>query len=447
MHTPFPPSDLLPPDDPARRSLHNEVHARPSPRVRLPALLVYVAVLNEGVTREDELRHLRELPGQGGLTAAELGTHFALLELPGAQLQWERHTEFTRYAWIQPLPADTPVDADAAALMDALPLARGWLRHIPGRTLAAIKLVMVKADLADPHAVLAQARRGFSEPSLVASLVGGHGHSCAVTDFQLRPSGFERMRVVTQPDTTPTRAGRVTQRLLELETYRLMALRGLPAAKALGPTLAQIENELSQVTAQLEDAAVADRDLLDRLTALAARVERATADNAYRFSATQAYDAIVRQRIAELRERPIQGTQTIGEFMQRRLSPAMATVSSTAQRLATLSERIARASALLRTRVDIATETQNQQLLAQLTRGQELQLQLQSTVEGLSIAAISYYVVSLVLYAAKAAQKIGLPIQPELAAGLSIPVVLWAVWRTVRHIHAKLHHGADGAAH
>jgi uncharacterized membrane-anchored protein len=135
----------------------------------------------------------------------------------------------------------------------------------------------------------------------------------------------------------------------------------------------------------------------------------------------------------------VHGTQTVGEFMQRRLGPAMATVAATAQRLALLAERITRASALLRTRVDIATETQNQQLLEKLTRGQDLQLKLQSTVEGLSIAAISYYVVSLVLYGAKALNKLGLPLNPEMTAGLSIPLVLWGVYRTVQRIHARLH--------
>ena len=91
------------------------------------------------------------------------------------------------------------------------------------------------------------------------------------------------------------------------------------------------------------------------------------------------------------------------------------------QRLASLSERVARTSALLRTRVDIATEMQNQQLLEKLTRGQDLQLKLQTTVEGLSIAAISYYVVSLLLYAAKALNAVGVPIQPEMAVGAAVP--------------------------
>ena len=84
------------------------------------------------------------------------------------------------------------------------------------------------------------------------------------------------------------------------------------------------------------------------------------------------------------------------------------------------------------------TESQNQQLLEKLTRGQELQLRLQSMVEGLSIAAISYYVVSLLLYAAKAGKAAGLPIHPELIAGVMIPLILWAVWYVTRRIHDKV---------
>ena len=112
--------------------------------------------------------------------------------------------------------------------------------------------------------------------------------------------------------------------------------------------------------------------------------------------------------------------------------------TATAQRLATLSERVSRTSALLRTRVDIATEQQNQQLLAKLTRGQEIQLHLQTTVEGLSIAAISYYVISLLLYGAKAIKAAGVPVNPELAAGVLIPLVLWGVWSATQRIHKSV---------
>jgi len=140
-----------------------------------------------------------------------------------------------------------------------------------------------------------------------------------------------------------------------------------------------------------------------------------------------------------MREAPIPGTQMLGEFLQRRLAPAINTVQATAQRLNALSQRIERTSALLRTRVDIAAEAQNQQLLEKLTKGQELQLRLQSTVEGLSIAAISYYVVSLILYAGKAAKAAGWGVNPEILAGVLTPVVVLGIWWATRQIRKGLH--------
>ena len=429
---------LLPEDDEQRDLLHNEVHARPPARIRLPALVVYVAVLNAGISRERECEHLRRLPGQQGLTPEQLQGNFLRLRFEGYTVKWERHTEFTRYSIVQPLPAQAALGASDPNLTSELVVTPDWLRDIPGRTIAAIKLAMVHGDLATSETTMAQARRWFGERTVVASVMGNNGHSWAVTDFHLRDSGFERMLVIAPPQVTETRAGRISQRLLELETYRLMALRGLPVAKGLGPMLGEAEGQLADITARLEYKSASEQELLDTLVALAARIERATAEHDYRFSATRAYDTLVAQRLAELREQPVPGTQTLGEFMQRRLSPAMATVAATAQRLASLSERVARTSALLRTRVDIATEAQNQQLLEKLTRGQELQLRLQTTVEGLSIAAISYYVVSLLLYVVKAVKAAGVPLNVEVVTGALIPLVLWGVWRTTRRIHEKL---------
>lgn len=431
----------LPANDPQRVLLHNEVHARPPARIRLPALVVFIAVFNDGVSREQELEHLRRLPGQQDLSPEQLSGSFLRLRLPGCTLKWERHTEFTRYSVVQPAPSSARLGACDPELLSHIVLPPEWLSGIPGRTFAAIKLVMLHDDLKNPQETLDKARTWLGEHTVVASLMGNNAHSMVVTDFLLRDSGFERMLVVAPPETTETRGGRISQRLLEVETYRLLALRGLPVAKQLGPFLSKCEEQLADITAQLESKSATDQSLLDTLVSLAAGVERATAEHAYRFAATQAYDELVKQRIAELRERPVPGTQTISEFMQRRLSPAISTVAATAQRLASLSERITRTSALLRTRVDIATEEQNQQLLAKLTKGQELQLRLQSTVEGLSIAAISYYVISLVLYLGKAGKAAGLPVHPEMLAGAMIPLVLWAVWRTTKKIHEKLHAG------
>ena len=453
-------ANFLPTEDPLRRALHNEVHARPSARIRLPALIIDIAVLNDGITRDMACAHLQRLPGQADLLPSRLHDNFLHLRCPGFSVRWERHTEFSRYSVVQPLPEQAALEAVEPDLMAGLALPADWLRHIPGHTVSAIQLVLLNAPLDDAQTLMTHAMRWLGARSVVASLMGsnalnvtelpgqarghqgyGHplGHSWVLTQFQLHDDGFERMLVIAPEGTSQTRAGRIAGRLLELETYRLMALRGLPVAKALGPLLTQSETALAEITARLEHKSASDQELLDTLVSLAAGVERAIAENVYRFSATQAYYTLVGQRIAELREKAIPGTQMIGEFLQRRMSPAMATVAATAQRLTSLSERVARTSDLLRTRVDIATEAQNQQLLEKLTRGQELQLSLQSTVEGLSIAAISYYVISLLLYGGKALKAAGLPINPEMAAGALVPVVLWAVWRTTQKIHAKFH--------
>jgi uncharacterized membrane-anchored protein len=438
MQAPTAPHRPLPPDDAQRIELHNEVHARPPARVKAPALVVLVAVGHEGVSREQAGEHLRRLPGQEALLAADFSGNFLRLKLPGATLTWERHTEFTRYTLVQPLPAAaTLARCDPDALLHAA-LPPGWLAGVAGRTFAAVQLVVLQGDPEQPQDTLTEVRDWLGEHTPVASVTGGQSNGLVATDFMLRDSGFERMVVITAPGTTDTRAGRIAQRVLEIETYRMMALRGLPVVKALGPLLTSSERQLATITAQMENKSATDDALLDTLVALAAGVERATAEHSYRFAATAAYDTLVAQRIAELRERAIPGTQTIGEFMQRRLSPAIATVAASGQRLASLSERISRTSALLRTRVDIATEAQNQQLLEKLTRGQSMQLRLQSTVEGLSIAAISYYVVSLLYYGIKAAKAAGAPVNAEVATGAVIPLVLWAVWHTTRRIHKKL---------
>jgi len=63
IHTANPPPPTaaahpcLPPDDAARVALHNEVHARPTARIRLPALIIDIAVLHEGVAIEAECAH------------------------------------------------------------------------------------------------------------------------------------------------------------------------------------------------------------------------------------------------------------------------------------------------------------------------------------------------------------------------------------------------------
>ena len=234
---------------------------------------------------------------------------------------------------------------------------------------------------------------------------------------------------------TPRQAGRYVQRLLEIDTYRMVALLALPLARELSPYLAASERELAEITTLMAQEGERDEpSLLDRLTRLEAEIESRYSDTHYRFAAAAAYYGIVRRRIDELREERLEGLQTFREFTERRLAPAMNTCTAVAQRQESLSKRVARATQLLSTRVDVARERQNQDMLASLNRRAKIQLRLQETVEGLSIAAITYYIVGLVGFAAKAIQEAGAPINPTIVVGASIPVVIVIIAFGVRRL-------------
>ena len=432
----------LPPDFSDRRLLHDEIHARPVGQAPHPVVVFCLAVMNRDVRREDELEHLAKL--NPGADIDQATGNFARMRLANGEIKWERHTEFTRYTMVLPLGAGSdhvscPAVVWLAQVREVQAPFASWLSAVPGQTIAAIEVTALVTVDDVLEQGLSFGRDWFGESTLLTSLLGTQGHSMVLTDFRVQNDGIERLLVLTPAHTSAARVGRTAHRLIEMEIYRLMALRGLPVAKALGAQLSAAENELASIAREVESSTSQDHDLLHDLASLAATIERANADHNYRFSATVAYHDIVLQRIKELRETPVPGIQTVGEFIERRLGPAMATVDATAKRLDSLSERVSRVSDLLRTRVNIMTEQQNQQLLEKLTRGQALQLKLQQTVEGLSIAAISYYVVSLIYYLAKAGKSAGwLPVSPEIVAGVAIVPTVLAVWQVVRRIHKAI---------
>ncbi|HSE13045.1 MAG TPA: DUF3422 family protein, partial [Rudaea sp.] len=182
-----------------------------------------------------------------------------------------------------------------------------------------------------------------------------------------------------------------------------------------------------------------------------AEVESCLAASQFRFSACRAYSDLVARRIAELRESRLPGLQTIEEFLARRFTPAVATCLSTSQRLRDLSERVGQVSALLSTRGDIAREKQNQMLLGSMNRRATLQLRLQQTVEVISVIPITYYVVTLIGYLARALVHGGMPLNVEMTEGLSVPIVgalvIWGVKRAHNRIEAGLKGRQDALEH
>jgi uncharacterized membrane-anchored protein len=260
----------------------------------------------------------------------------------------------------------------------------------------------------------------------------------AFTDFRVQSDGFSRF-LIQDHSMAPLQAGRIVQRLLEMDTYRMLALLALPVARELTPFLASRETELAQITAALVEAKETDESvLLGCLTRLAAEIDSQDARHHFRFGAAAAYYDLVQRRIQELREQRIQGLQTFREFTERRLAPAMNTCRSVAERQDALARRVARATQLLATRVGVTRERQNREVLESMNRRAKLQLRLQSTVEGLSVAAVTYYVVGLISYLAKSLYIGGLHISPELLTGISIPIVGLTVWAGLRGFRKRV---------
>ena len=437
---------LLPPDHPERAALAAEVHARPPEPLRAPARASYVAVRIEADARAAEAAHIAALCRALGVPAPAEGVTQWVGALGALRFKWERHGEFSSYTCFAPGLSETPFAEPVAALLPP-----GWLAGVPGQTVFAAhaKLVQAAALQIDGPALLAPS------PELLAAHFGanvvigggiGDGAGMAFTDFMIHADGFARVLLVDR-QMTERQAGRMLQRLFEIEAYRMMALLALPLARALWSRLQAIERRLAELTARIADGAAAnpgqDEVLLHDLMALAAEIESALSGSQSRLGASRAYHALVTTRIAELREQRIQGLQTIDEFMTRRLSPAMATCATVTQRLHDLSERVAQASSLLSTRVDIVRERQNQALLAATARRAKLQLRLQQTVEGLSVAAIVYYLAGLVGYGAKALKAAGAPLSPDLVTGIAVPVLALGAWWVLRRVHRRIAEDED----
>jgi uncharacterized membrane-anchored protein len=425
----------LPDNHPQRFVLNNEVHARPPEMLRAPLRLSFLALMAGGESRVREHALMVELAQRYGRTPpAPDASHYSA-DFGPFRVKRERHTEFTRYKFIVSGECDDPFASPAIALVPP-----EWIASLPGQVIAAAHVGLQRGDAAprDPDDI---SEKLFGGNTLVGSGIAG-GLAVALTDFRVHQDGFSRI-LVRDSGMSRRQAGRMIQRLLEIDTYRMLALLALPLARELGPQLTGWEERLAEITAEMTAAGAQDEPLLERLTRLSAAIEASVAGTHYRFSAAAAYYELVERRIEELREERIQGLQTFKEFVERRLAPAMHTVRWVSARQEALSGRVARASQLLSTRVDIARERQNQALLESMNRRAKLQLRLQQTVEGLSVAAITYYVVGLVGYGAKALKSVGVAVNADLVMGASIPVVAVAVALGVRQVR-RMVAGAHG---
>ena len=417
-------------DHPLRYAMANELHARPFPTLNAPSRAAYLAITSQTPDRAAERTHLIALLDRYGAPHPQPdATHYSG-QIGKHMLKWESHSEFVTYTIFGDGNAIPPFDASTFAMFPD-----DWLQSAPGQRITSA-LIRVETRDGDGR-IIDKTNQWFVPESLAIARVL-EDELVVASDFRIDPVGHMRMAVFAGPETGGRRIGRVVQRLCEIETYKAMAMLGLAKVRDMGPELLTLDKQLSSLVAELNSDTLKSDETLRQLLQTSAVLEHAGAQSAYRFGATRAYEAIVNQRILILREERFLGRQTFGEFMMRRFDPAMRTVESTQSRLQSLTDRAARASDLLRTRVDVERSAQNQDLLTSMDKRADLQLRLQRTVEGLSVVAISYYAVSLALYVLGPVEMAYGVSKTMLAAGVT-PVVLIVVWLLIQRIHRKMH--------
>lgn len=415
---------------PWRTHLYEELHSRPSPLVETPCTISHVAVQLAHEERDAELAHLAKLCAEFRVSPPGASASCFYKTLGDVELRWEKHTEFSTYTFVR------RVDGNALRELTALSqVPSEWLSAIPGQVTTALHLAFNAAD-GPPEPM--ELDRYFEKQPLRGGVVR-QGTAYLYSSFRLHSDGFGRL-VLQARDLSPLQAGRLVQRVLEIETYRLMALLALPVARAITPEVGAMERELAQVNEALTEAdeGTDQQSLLNELSNLAARVERLRSDTTYRFAATNAYFDLVRERNRELTEEKIPGLQLIHVFIKRRLAPGIRTCNAIRDRLEDLSRRISQTSSLLRARVELSMQGQNRELLASMNQRSETQLRLQQAVEGLSVVAITYYMMGLLSYVWAGFDWIGWPWSKKVTFAFAVPLIMLLAWRIIHGVKRRV---------
>lgn len=400
-----------------------EVHARPAPSIAAPRTLIKLAFITDGGRSVDQAV-LAELSRQNGISPPDRDARHHRISMGFGSLWWERHTEASTYLW----------EGEVASALHAMPPHQpfGDAFPAPGLLIASVRIDVLpwKDDL--------ESLRSLFDPQTMCCTETEKGLGIIVTDFRQDENGTTRI-VIFDKGMMPQRIGALAQRLFDIEIYRTMAMLGLPMAQGLSPKMRKAEDRLAELTHRMRAMQAGEaEDLLNEFTSLASELEADAASSLYRFGASRAYHEIVEDRLTSLNEVSIDGYDTWEAFLERRLAPAMRTCRAIEERQANLSRKLARAANLLRTRVDVEVEKQNRDLLNSMNRRAKLQLRLQQTVEGLSVAAVSYYVVGLFSYAIGGFVPEDFFIPKAVFVAAFVPIAIGGIWWMVRRI--RKHH-------
>jgi uncharacterized membrane-anchored protein len=421
-----------------RIELSNEWHARPDIILPAPFRCTHLMSLRAGNTAEASHQELVELCATYGQSQPAPGSRYHILEAGSCLIKWESHTEATSHTILVAGNGQPPFGESAIDFIDP-----AWRETLLGDMFVGVQVEVFKPDdPEDPH--------GYERAKslLGASVVYGGwmaGRKAAAwSAFRLDARGFVRL-VIVDHGMEEEQLARLLHRLLDMETYRMLAMKALPPAREVMSTLQELEPQLDTVMRDLAEHndGPAREHALSQITGIAARVEQLASAHAARFGGARAYAGIVERRAEEVREEILDNHQRYTNFLLRALVPAMRTCDAAERRTHELAERVARAANLLTTMVDMEQTRQSHGILESLADRAHLQLRLQQAVEGFSIFAISYYAVGLIKYTLEAAHGLGLPVDSSIVAGASAPIVFALVFLSVRAVRRRLARG-DG---
>lgn len=414
---------------PLRDVLDKELQQRTFPALSAPCYLCQFVLMVTTEDRPHELGILNSMlpPQQPPLTDKDIDINLLLAD---TQLRWEKHSEFSSYTFIY---HGTP--APLFSNPHQLPGTANVLDHVPGQIFRIMQLTILAEPTAEACHDTAQL---FHQDTCISSLLADK-QARIWSDFKKHTEGSGRMLLLNY-GLSPSALGRLTQQLFDVGNYRKLSLLGWPVSRQALSKLTLLEQQLSDITQRIEQERDNDESLLNEITQMAAETEHLIASSSSRLQATSAYYQLTLDRIKSLAETPVEGMLSLQDFSERRLTPAFRTSESVVFRQTSLSNRLGRSTELLRTRISLKLEQQNQHLLASMNKRARQQLNMQQVVEGLSLVAISYYAVQLTEKSINALSYWLPGLNVHFWQSISIPIVVVSVAILLFWIRRKWQH-------
>ena len=411
-----------------RRQVVGEMHLRRWPLLQLP-VVIFQWVL-EGDPDECDAQRALVCARRDSQSNEENPRHLSGTIAGDVSFTWERQSEGSTLTVFCPARAiDTLLAPDSdPSVAEAI----AWAETLPGAILRATSIWVGEDETEAERAMQAV---GFSRSELVSCRLAGGARIWS--DFRIHPDGRGRL-VVSAGDSDRSDLTRQLQQLQELGNYRNKALFGLPVAREAWPRLDAAERELASLAKAVTSSAASDDELLAQLSDLSLELSTIATSIDYRMNATAAYSRLVEERLAQLAPEPIRGFASLVDFTERRFLPAARTCAALTERERKLTLRARQISELLRARIETRIENQNAKLLRSMERSTAMQVRLQQIVEGLSVVAVSYYVVGLLGYAIKGASHRFDWVDPELAIAWLVLPVLACVWFALHSLKKRV---------